>query len=425
MSLSAFDPTNDFESVDMEKDPDFLDIDNTSLTHRIGVMVLGHSKEDAPAPWQVYNSEVSVNDVKGEVSIRSKVPRHADVVGTHFLRLQLKESWNEETVHRILDILAEGMVTKQIGGTVVCQFPMRLNFLVLNKLEEYGRPKCRGIQRYNYSELTKYLTESELQELKVCTKNGKTIINNKYRPCKECDSDTDYLDIPLLFDFFSYGQDLPLTSLTYHEATFLIGIPDNTMITRLFYIIPEYEVCYMNNSDLQALYQQDIDCPIMQCYTTNITPDPLGNFHISNPYIRRCKFIFIEIVTRDGGENLPELVNLTLMVKDKEVVLDPSHFYVADYDKNIRLYAISPDCLSDMRGWIKVISEYAGTDYNKEDAGRYNMDKTECLRYPPVAVDNVTGSFTDLSPHVDIRVHFIAQNIYRYSSGMGGVMHAV
>lgn len=378
-------------------------------------------------------TDLSKVHISKDVSkIEYRVQKEVETVGPHFLRvtpidqqIDFDSDSGSATIHNILDILGDSTVSMINGGSVICQFPMRLNFLILDKLEDYGRSKARGIQRFNYNETTEYMTKHEIKALEYQYKHDKIIRNMRSSIHKD---GITHIDIPLLFDFFSYGKDIVIGGLQFANIYIVINRLNTERLLEYVretcYIIPEYLTIYLNPAERKQLYNHGLQSAMMQCHTYSVDVNPFGHFIVPGQF--GVKFIFVEIINKGCG-SMPELNNMIIVRKrererDHSDQLDSSYFYVADYDKNIRLYAISPDQCTDMRGWIKVINEFTGTNYDYADAKQYNgMDGR--LTYPPISIEEVIGTFGHSDPNVEIRVHYVTQNVYIQMNGIGAVRY--
>lgn len=407
-----------FDELDMENDPDLI-FSGCNDKDRNQYMIEMADKMLSTCRFQI----------KWKKIMFVTFPRAGDTIGSCFLRLIP----NTDDIHQILDMLGDASVYLEICGQSVCRIPsLRMNFIILEKLEQYGRSKNMGVQVINSSTRSIY-NEEELDVQKNQYKHGRLIKNLRYS--LDMDPSLTYLDIPLLFDFFNYGRDINLLNLTFTEVRIRFELTEeqtkSTLIQETCYIAPEYYVYYdcRGRKDL-VTSEIMIERPIMQCEGFPITMTPSGYFTFTHGGTH-IKFIFIELVNLCPDSEMPELLSCEVTHRlissgrpgpDEQAYyqLDPSYFYVADYDTNIRLYAISPHPDTDMRGWIKVINEFKGTNHDYQDSGDTRTGLKGNILYPPVNIEIFSGLLSTYNPYVKVNIYFYVQNILRTMSGMAG-----
>lgn len=417
-SLSQWDvePTSletdlDFQSPD--SDADFTNTEK-SLDDKICSAVLrgmDTSIRHLIDPGRFYKF---VNDPSSKLNCIGCItclPRWSDLLGgSLFMRMKIN---NSDHCNAILDQIQHMSITMSMGSSTITIPSLTINFLILEKLQEMGRDKIRGINTFNLREWLS-LHKEDLESFMISKNNLTTKCMNRYFVC---DMDDTYLDIPLLFDFFSYGIDISMVRLPGSNVRIKYIIPMKnllciqSMITGDLTLYPEYTGCY------NTIEQRDDAVGEPDSY---IIMKTTSSFHYANPsntlvYTVRelSKFIFVLIKSTVADvSDLPEIINTDIFAAGVSIALDPCMFYVADYDKNMRLYVISPDPYQDMRNWVEVINEYKG-----HSAESYH-NKMYDIIYPHVSIDSLRITLSSWEPYITVAVHIITQDILKMCDGV-------
>lgn len=152
-----------------------------------------------------------------------------------------------------------------------------------------------------------------------------------------------YLDIPLLFDFFLCGQNIP--------SERLVNVYFYSTIQTEAYMIPDPQPTQIDSSS---------ECfPVIFCPYNGSKIYMYQRGSISNICEGLTKFIMITVYRTDDTVECPEIIDLIIDDKDsgKTIVLDPTYFYVKEYPA-YRLYIISPDPEANMREWTNAPAVY-------------------------------------------------------------------
>lgn len=352
--------------------------------------------------------------------------RTADVSSmSMFLRLKIK---HRDDIEEILDTIQYAKAYLEIGGQRVFSIPnLTFNFLILEKLQEMGRSKDMGINYFNYEEWSEGLTEDEISNIVTTNNDSNTVVHHRYFVDDKHDM---YLDIPLLFDFFSYGADL--ISLQYHAIAVELSMPQpvadhlKTLLAEPnMWLYNWNEVLYKTNEGRELVESEEVrELAVTRCDSHNNQIDPTNN-RIKIYGNAGTKFLFVMIRSNEADidvTGLPEIVKGNAVIRGSGLVeLDSDMFYVADYDKKIRLYAISPDPEQDMRRWVQIVDEFKAEDHKQGMHTTKGNKKSIDLQFSPMDVDNIILEFSHAAPHIEVQTHLITQNILRILSGMAGL----
>ena len=313
-----------------------------------------------PRPWNSY-------------WVAAPIKQMTHKICNHCLRFMLTSS---EDANELMENIKSAILTVEIGGQIIMRVPMNINLLVLDELVRLKR-RTHGVRIVSAAELY----DSDLDNyMYIDLLTGVT-----------------YLDVPLLFEFFMYGQDIGNCEYSNIVLNFQFGAEARPYISA--YMIPEAT---------PAIAKVKADAHwsilIMGCNTyleTSSSHAPKTRYTVSGGI---TKFIIVTVPTLPNAL-LPEITGVTINMDDADdndsYSLDPTYFYVRDLSDR-RVYVISPDPETDMRDWVKVVDE---SKYGK--------------RYPPVKLTwaDIVIDF-DCAPDPYIQVDQITQNIL---CGMGGV----
>lgn len=363
------------------------------------------------------------------------VRRSSDTIGKFLIRFKLKSWVNKENVGQLLGLLKDASVNITMGGTSIYRIPKFM--LVYLICEQLGNP----ITLFDVQEFMETHNVDEIKKL-VCvgSNNYSSSFSNRYFSKGPTDK---YLDIPVLYDFFSYGMTVPMIAMQYHDVRFEIEIPNYNIPAVSKYIegisLVSDDICYYDTEYRRALAQKPYELFRMGCsinYWHSHTEQVIKLSHgLSN-----LKFLFVFIRPTDEfllDENvcisdLPQLesVELTKTEEYHQVstyAIDLSHIYMATFD-NIIVYGIAVDGFSNMKDWIKVTKECGGAkDLFKTEPGSksgFNNFKPEALNdlYKVIRTPEKTKiKLTPYSIPISVEVYEINQNIQSVMSGMTGL----
>jgi hypothetical protein len=350
--------------------------------------------------------------------------RHNTISMSMMLRMKIRSA---DDIVAILDTIQYAKVTLSMGGHIIYTIPnLTLNFLILEKLQEMGRSKDRGITTFNHREWSSGLTHEEMRAIITTNNDDNICIHNRYH----VDSPDDvYLDIPLLFDFFSYGTDLCISALIWHEARITITVSEpiaeklKTLVTEpKIWLTPESSAMYTSNA-LTDLTNDTMNMVTM-CSSMNHQIDPMSD-RIQVIGDTAVKFLFIMIRSSEPDievTELPEITSIQIQYRYNNFTeLDTDMFYVADYDKSIRLYVVSPDPEQDMRRWVDILNECKPTDHRIGMHQQHDNTKGMNLIFKPINLESMIIQFSHNAPHIEVQVHTILQNVLNTKEGMGGL----
>ena len=347
---------------------DMMNFDRFKIPHRkeailpylkdphdeLGLGFTDVTMEDRRAPWNGY-----------KVPTQYICQLMTNNAINYLLRLILK---SPDDVKTIMESIERSGISVVSDGQYIMNIPMSLNLMVLDELVRLKRRQY-GVRCINADELY----DSDLD-------------NYFY---KKLPSGFTFIDIPILIGFFTYEQNLGDSPLT--GMSLLISGITNTSVILYTYLIPEEvdsPVVHPAASEPIADGSDKWSILVMGCRTSY----SLGGKH-TTIWGDFTKFILVTVKSSD--EILPEIIRVTIDTGTDTYSLDPSYFYVRDLSDR-RVYAISPDPETDMRGWVKVVDECKhGT------------------RYLPVDLTSGLISIEFDSPSAYGQVDQITQNIIR------------
>jgi hypothetical protein len=322
-----------------------------------------------------------------------------------YLRIKIP---NRDNIDRILDNIRHMQLTVQMNQYDFIKIPsLTINLMILNKLKELGRDKTRGVNTFN---LREWLQDKTPEEVK----------NYVYRNCKHAvftvnryfanSLDDLYLDIPLLFDFFNYGSSIAhnFTIVCSLEATYCDSLKG--LVSEEMYIYPENDIYYDIAKHRQLV--ENVTNVFMSCYSSVHSACP--NATIDTHGSTRMKFLYVAIESSEPDLDVtefPEIELVTIILVDGSIhYLDNDMMYVADYDKKIRMYVISPDPEKDMRNWIESINEFKPDDLYCDTKSKGNIEEGVRILYHPMNVSRIIIKLTHWEPHVTVELHSVEQN---------------
>ena len=296
----------------------------------------------------------------------------SDNICNHCMRFMLK---NPHNAAALMEDIKNGALYVEVGGQIVIRVPMNVNLLVLDELVRLKR-RSHGIRTISATEIY----DSDLD-------------NYMY---KDLPDGVTYLDVPLLFGFFMYGQELGSCLFSTQRIYFEFDHRPYDMYNAI-YMIPETPPTIGSSID------SNWSILIMGCNTQLIYYSPHREQTRYIVWGAIIKFIIVTVAALPD-EILPEITSVTISTGDRNIYsLDPTYFYVRDL-LDRRVYVISPDPETDMRDWVKVVDE---CKHGK--------------RYPPVNLSSgdIIIDF-DCAPNPYMQVDLITQNIL---CGAAGAAH--
>lgn len=402
-----------WQPLDMERDPDMFafnpETGGTGQQDRVLNMLANGCVQDIYKDLQTKANRTSY-DIKP--NIKKNIARQSDVIGGYYLRLELKRS--DADPKQILNLLSSASVDLQIGASAVLTIPsLLINYIILQQLEEHGRDETCGINVVHLPDILQQHTEEELKALVYqADTNNET---RKFTRFHVDNPEAYYLDIPLLLDFFSYGNTIPLVALPYHEVALELKMPEEAAVQLEKYA----KWCYLD-VDHQIYHQTGVRRDLTQAEHSYYTTNCRRELHALSPEERITvkgasftKFLMVLIRSHSVDPvDLPEILTVTLSHETTAIELDTSMFYVADYNSGVRLYVISPND-ADMSDWCALSTEFSAQH------GMDNDLTTGALKFPVVRVDHFNIQFKDWSPDITVETYLIWQNQMRIMFGMG------
>jgi hypothetical protein len=385
------------------------------------------------------------------------IMRSSDCVSKPFLRFNLKKNLTNQDISNLLYLLSDCKFEFIQGGVAILTIPKLLFiFLVCEKLSQ-------EIKIFNVKKFLQLNTMKEIKDKIVKLTDNSSIINQKYYVSNQDDI---YLDIPLLMDLFLYNISTPLIALSYCDTSYKLTVPPNKVemikkyldfdekncrITLMF-----EEIIYFNFDYRRKLAGNSMEFVIMQSsmdyfhsWTPANNPPLYSNVIKSREEIIGAKFIFVivrqqenaffnnEIQNKfDSDIDISELPRITKIefenLKGKHNEISMENIWVGQFS-NIVVYGIAADGISNMNGWIKVMSEGVKSieklntsSDSKSNFGllnNLNMNNYEEI-YKIVNLNHIQITWSESVVPVNIEMIYIEQNAQRFMSGMSGVYYA-
>lgn len=430
--------------VDMENDPDleYVPLEEDRTLNGVGytndqiinaMMIgartcVGTDQERLDLDTLLHSTHMSTVDMKKKHPTAA-LSRSGDVLDTRFvLRIPLS-LYGREHVADLLHDIRNVALTLIIGGTRLYEIPsMLVNLILLDSIgaERYGN--AGGI--FNLAEWYESVDPDEA--LAYVIRHGE-FVTTRYNKYTAWNANDTYLDIPLMFDFFSYGGELPVIALQYH--TIDIEFHGLTLEQLKPYVPSVFKVgVYPEKTVNYNTNERGVLARAERRETVTITCDTYPSFDrtvVETYGAISTKFFFVTVESLDRDVctfGLPDIIEAQVDHGgpwcQAGVELDPTMFYIADYDKRIRLYVISPDPEQDMRKWTDAYEEFAGTDHKQGmHTVSSNMDGAE-VKYIPRNIERLRLTFSDMSPDIVVKVSVIKQNVLSMAIGMAGLIHS-
>lgn len=365
----------------------------------------------------------------------------ADMISKPFIRLVLKPNLSESDIHNLLYLLADSEFYIEVGGGKIFNIGKLLFiYLICEKL-------AKPIKLFNVKEFIDTYTQEEILNMIRTANETSCIINQKYFVSNINDN---YLDIPLLIDFFSYNIPTLLISLSFHKVNYSLKIPENNIGAISEYIsdiVIMFEEIHYGTSELRkSLYLNNFEFIKMDSridYFHNWYSNQLISIGYSF-----VKFIFVIIrpVEKTNLESniinhidhdidisqLPQIINVSLEELDESKELNETtkitdieldNIWVSQFD-NMCIYGIAADGVNSMKNWINVLNEGVKNiekiyNINKEYSTNINLSNIDPI-YKIVNLNKLVLTFSESNVPINIEIIYICQNSYRIMYGMCG-----
>lgn len=395
------------------------------------------------------------------------IPRNCDLISKPFFRLVLKPNLLESDIKNILYLLSDCRFIIEIGGATVLDISKLLFiFLICEKLNN----------PIKIFDVEKFLEENTMEEIKqkICKLTDKSaFINSKYYVEK---SNSIYLDIPLLINFFSYNMSTNLLALQYHDVRYNLYIPENKINMLKNYmdniVLMFEEIIYSDMDFRRKMAQNSFEFMKMQSkihYYHSWTGNLIENYDMS-----MVKFIFIilrqtEITDFENGiinqidkdidiTQFPQISNIEIteyyknpktyeITQTKSSSVDLENIWIGQYD-NMVIYGIATDGISSMKNWIGVQSEcvssveklsfkdkdnnkdtntqlsFINTNTNSQGINNINYANSKEI-YRVVGNCDIKIYWSESTVPVNIEIIEINQNLQRIMCGMAGDAYCI
>jgi hypothetical protein len=331
-----------------------------------------------------------------------------------------------DTYQEVVDkLLAKNLIFKLIiGGYCIVQMPLLVNLLILDKLQDIGqRSKDSGLSVFDNNWMST-LNEDEIHTTRFTYGQGNLTVHNRFT--QPYIPDVYFLDIPILLDFFLYGIDLQVINL-YLQQICVVVQSDLSDVAHDSYLndivlFPETST-YYNGDARRTIASLQVDYGMMDWLLLSSTLDSCTAQLKLELYKTTTKFIYIVICNNNQDcevFSLPEITGCRFINDGDNTYIDPDMFYLADYDRGIRVYVISPDPNIDMKNWIEVINEFKPSDHRAgEDKVSNNNNNISNIMFPSTRCQVCMLTFNELS-NADITCYGVSQNVFSIRDGMCG-----
>lgn len=384
----------------------------------------------------ISNEIKSLEDGQIANMTRIIVRRPVDTIGKFLVRFKLKSWVNKENVGQLLGLLKDASVNITMGGSLIYKIPKFM--LVYLICEQLGNP----ITLFDVQEFMETHDFDQIKKM-VCVGSNdySSSFSNRYFSKGPTEK---YLDIPVLYDFFSYGMTVPMIAMQYHDVRFDIEIPNYNIPEVSKYVegisLVSDDICYYSGNYRKELAQKHYELFRMGCsinYWHSYT-EPVIQMQNTQSYL---KFLFVFIRPTDeflsdghvSISDLPQLESVEITKQENlftdTYTIDLSNVYMATFD-NIIIYGIAVDGFSNMKDWIKVIDECAGSKglfkskpESNNKTGFYNF-KPEKSNDLYKVITNPVSTKIKLTPYsipISVEIYEIDQNLQRIMSGMTGL----
>jgi hypothetical protein len=289
----------------------------------------------------------------------------------------------------------------------------------------------RPLQMMDMRKMFEENTYEELFKKYQTNYKDKHVFNQRYL----CETKTDkFLDIPCLFEFFSYNFRIPLIQMAYSAVIFHVNFPYpdkiKEYVTDMYLIYEEFTLISNETRKKLAMSASNyLTLSQINKYFHEYTSS-----NISCETQRNLKFIYI-IMRSDNNDvtnnDFPSIESLQINDNDRGLIMyDKCNFYVKDFEK-FRIYGISADDSCDMNDWTSFINETVcefemdrkldikGCDHTNLNDAFYS--KFKCLQNPK----NIDITLSPYNFPVNIEILFLNQNIMKIEHGMAGNMLAL
>lgn len=369
--------------------------------------------------------------------------RDSDAFNNAFIRLKLNNDVTTDDIDDILHLLCDCQMKITIGGSDIFTIPKFLFiFLICNK---FGI----SLNTVDMRKIHDEMSSEEINSMRIFCDDFGSIHNQKY----DYNSiDDKYLDIPLLLEFFSYGAQLPVIALQYHDIVYHFTIPKHKMTQYNKYIDSSYLLFekkhYYDSIYRKNMAQSAYELFIMQSYTSYY--HGFCDEHLlfnNNSYASKFMFVLMRPHLDDVQDSTqyPQINNVIISGDDIETIeIALENIWIEQFD-DILIYGIALNGNSNMNEWLNVMNEFTPIDMNKLNNNNEYIDNNNVKEFIDNNItanrtndymnnnpNNHTGifnhvrycdvqlSFTPSSTPVNMEIITINQNIQRIMGGMCG-----
>lgn len=382
-------------------------------------------------------------------NINFHVERKCDLANKPFFRLCLKKDLDHDETKHLMNLLSDCSFDYEIGGSRLLSMPKLLfNFIIGEKLN------C-GVEKLNAQEFINTYTTEEIKQRIVKFIGDGIAFNQKYYFEH---TNSNYLDIPLLLDFYFYNTHIPMITSQYHNIRFWFSIPSHKVKLIEKYvsgiILMFEENVFVDRGTRRKLVQHRYEMLCMQismyyfhCYASTV-------LNVDIKGLPTTKFIFVIIRRFEDGDRVtntdhdvsqfPTITNVelgfgtnssTIDENISSVTIDPYNIWVSQFT-NIMVYGIACDYNKSMGNWIKTVHEctpvldkmWAGNDLQENDyMGVGTVTNINCIDpthlYLSKPVSHVKIMFDNFCCPANIEVITVNNNILRNLDGMCGIAY--
>ena len=342
-----------------------------------------------------------------------KIYRSCDCINKLFLRFTLNDNIEYNDIDTVLDSLSNCQITISIGGTNIYKINIMFILLIYRQLSIDIR----------YIDVKQYMDTLGTDEIKNILKSSLHdncyIGNQKYY---FLDKNDKYLDIPLLFDFFTYSASIPLIALRYHEISITLDNLNNDVYKYIKSVnVMCEELYYYDSKPRQQIAQQHYDLLKMELYNQIYCNYCKNDIEVNcGKWHSKFTFICIKPSNKHQFYVLPNIESIVITYDDLSTkTVNYDKMYIATFNDCL-FYGIANNGYSDMKNWINVKNECIDDNLEitkqSHNINNYNYDEVYTIK----RIMKIYVSFTPYNEPIDIHIWNANQNIFRIMSGMAG-----
>jgi hypothetical protein len=292
--------------------------------------------------------------------IKFNLKMSAHFLSKPFLRIKIK---TDDNIDCLIEKLKGIDIEIKINDCVIFNVNLLFIFLICEKFES-------PIQIFDVNYFLDNNSINDIKKMMFKITDNYCYVNQKYYFCNKEDK---YLDIPLLFDFFSYNTPIPLVSLIdcIDISINLKNIPCSLydqiflMFEEIIYIKNKIKMIEWTNSFLQFSminYLQKKHYIISKNDLLVVCPLIYNNNNNNNN--SNINFIFV-IVSNFNNLEYPEISKVEIVDNYyKRYTIELDNIWISQINNNCNndnnnnftntiIYGIALDGVSDMKNWIK------------------------------------------------------------------------